>query len=162
MTRLNSCGSTHARYSIFLPANSRGVSIIEVLLVMAFIATLSATALPQTVSYLRQRTLLSEATGVRLFLEQLYGYSLSSRHPIKIALTPDSLTVTNRDILGENGGVPLVYLLHRGVKLIPTAGRFSTLNLYPSISASPTTLTLTLNGESIGVVISLRGRIRIR
>jgi type II secretory pathway pseudopilin PulG len=137
------------------PQPSSGFSLIETLITASLIGLMLTLAVPKFGARINRLSLLSETNSLRLFIERFNAYALTSRLTINLAVTSLSITASHQN--GEEiGRLDIKHDAH----LEPLPGSAKAITLYPTISASPTTITITKGNDSCSVIISLRGRIR--
>jgi type II secretory pathway pseudopilin PulG len=134
----------------------RGVSLLEVIAVLAFLGILLSISVPTIATFSGRTYLRRETVAARLFLERAYAHALAFRQPITVTIENASLTTRS-----ENGQLVERLSLRRKVLLRPESVRDGRILFYPSITASPATLRLTRGASQCSIVISLRGRTRI-
>lgn len=134
-----------------------GFSLLEILITLSLVGLAVTLAVPQFTSASNRLALRSEANSLRLFIERFGAYSLASKLQVNLKISSDSLSATIKD-----GQIIGTHSIKRGAQItLPmTNGASSSITLYPSISASPTTLVLSRRGSSCSIIISLRARVR--
>lgn len=134
----------------------RGYTLLEMILTLAVLTTIMV-ALAMRLSIVSERLAVrQEASAGRLFLERCYGYAIASQQTIRVKINPSSMISYLVD-----GTQLALHPVRQGVMLAPASTHRSELALYPSLSASPASLSFSKGGASCSLIVSLRGRFRI-
>jgi prepilin-type N-terminal cleavage/methylation domain-containing protein len=134
----------------------RGYTLLEMILTLAVLTTIIM-ALAMRLSIISERLAVrTEAAAARLFLESSYGYALASQQTIRVQINPNSMISYLVD-----GTQLALHPVRQGVALAPASNHRTELALYPTLSASPASLSFSKGGASCSLVVSLRGRFRI-
>lgn len=134
---------------------NRGFSLIETLLVTSLLASLGAIAIPSLAGWMPRHQAQVEARAVQLALERAYAIAVTRATPVKVAISPKSVTATttaNSPLFAHHLRPPVTARIKGEQK--------EALYFYPSHTASPATITIENNSYLCSLVVSLRGRIR--
>jgi prepilin-type N-terminal cleavage/methylation domain-containing protein len=134
---------------------NRGFSLIETLLVTSLLASLGAIAIPSLAGWMPKHQAQVEARAVQLALERAYAIAVTRSIPIKVAISPGSITATtpsNITLFSHRIRAPVATRIKGEQK--------EALYFYPSHTASPATITIENASYICSLVVSLRGRIR--
>jgi prepilin-type N-terminal cleavage/methylation domain-containing protein len=134
---------------------SKGFSLLELLIALGITAVVSTTATVHIRGIQRRSVLRAEATSIQMLLEESYFAALAYQHEVLVHLDRQRVYT-----LLYPGMMRASHTLRDTVSLVLAPGQNPTLQFYPSISATPATLTLQSHGLVCQIVISLRGRIR--
>jgi len=133
----------------------KGTSILELLLVLSITSILIA-ASTVSISALRDPLAVQfEANRLRLFLERAYTHAVSNEMPNAVSIGGDNV------ILSSDGSIISTYKVNRRVIFGPPEWLHKPIRFYPTLSASPATITLSTNSYTCSVTLSLRGRTRV-
>ena len=132
-----------------------GYTFIECLLTLSIISVVASLSTLGVLEYSKHRGLLLETDRIRLLLEQAAIHSLASGEEIKINLSDSAITLHRAET------VPLI--THRlpsdiKVKRMGSSSQ-AALAFYPTIAASPTTLSVNSSAGTCSITIALRTRI---
>ena len=132
-----------------------GFSLIEILATLSIIGIVITLAIPQFRSHSTGLALRNEARALQTFLELSAAYALTARATVAITGSDKSTSASQSD-----GTILYSHRIQHGASLDLLASSALPLYFYPTLSASPATLTLTKNSRTCAVIISLRGRVR--
>lgn len=133
-----------------------GFTLLEVLGALSIISISLTTAASSLASYHREATLSRAASSLRLLVERAYSDALATREEITLIVNPTGA------FSYTSAGTELERLPFRApIEPLLKDDKIQELHLYPSISASPATITLRSGACVCRVIISLRGRTRI-
>lgn len=134
----------------------KGFTLTELLVglaIVALVASISVVGLP---SVSRQQRLCRETRRLQLLLDRARLRSLATAGLHTVALTP------NYAELRDSRGASLERLpIPEGLALSTTGNVAQELSFYPSHTATPATITLSLGALSATLIVSLRGRTRV-
>jgi len=132
-----------------------GFTLLEVLAALSIVSISLVTAASSLATYQRKSKLSRTASSLRLLVERTYSHALATRQEITLVVKPTAAVSLTRagDTLER---LPIRAPIEPLLK--DTAAQ--ELNFYPSISASPATITLRSGAHVCQVVVSLRGRTR--
>ena len=134
----------------------RGLSLIEMLLVISLIASLAAIALPSLAGWIPKHTVRLEARSVQLLLERAYTVAVARASPVTVEIAGDHIkaaTATGAQLFSRPLRAPVTARLKSNEK--------SSLVFYPSHTASPATILVEGPSHLCSIVVSLRGRTRM-
>lgn len=132
-----------------------GFTLLESLVAISIITVgLAATAHSFT-AYRRDAKLSRTVSSLKLLVERAYSHALATRREIVVVIEPTNAKAQNTD------GTEHERLAFKA----PIAPELRNnqpqeIRLYPSISASPATITLRSGKSTCEVIVSLRGRVR--
>lgn len=130
-------------------------TLLEALVVISIISITLATATNSLVTYQRAQKLSGAASSLRLLMERTYSHALATRQEMRVVIEPTmARALTSADIERER----LVFKAPLAPEL--RNNQPQEIHLYPSLSASPATVTLRLGKSACAVIVSLRGRVR--
>jgi hypothetical protein len=132
-----------------------GYTFIECLLTLATISVVASLSTLGLLEYSKRRALLLETDRIRLLLEQAAIISLASGEEVRINLSDSALTL-NR----ANSRSLITHRLPSEIR-VQRVGSPSqaALAFYPTLAASPTTLSVNSPAGSCSITIALRTRI---
>ena len=134
---------------------NRGFSLIETLLVTSLLASLGAIAIPSLAGWMPRHQAQVEARAVQLALERAYAIAVTRATPVKVAISPKSVTATTPSNI-----TLFAHRLRSPVTARIKGDQKEALYFYPSHTTSPATITIENNSYLCSLVVSLRGRIR--
>ena len=136
---------------------SNGFTLTELtaaLAIMALVLMISVTRLPDVS---RRQRLCREARRLQLLLDRARARSLTFGAPYSVALRPGVVELHD----GSGTSVEKLPLL-AGVTVQTTSNIQGEVAFYPSHTATPGTLTVSLDSLTATLVVSLRGRTRVQ
>ena len=136
-------------------ATLRGFTLVESLVVMTITGIVIGGAVMSLASYRRGSDASHAASSLMLFVERAYARALSTQRELTVVIEPTVAT-----ILDEFGAPKERLGFKAPVAPVLKDKTSQEVHLYPSISASPATITLHAGGHACDVIISLRGRVR--
>jgi prepilin-type N-terminal cleavage/methylation domain-containing protein len=136
-------------------ALSAGFTLLEMLVAISILAIGVTTATSSLAVYQRDGKLSRAASSLKLLLERAYCHALATRQELIVTVEP-AMVITRTADGSERERLrfkpPIAPELRNNEP--------QEIHLYPSISASPTTITLRLGKSMCEVIGSLRGRVR--
>jgi hypothetical protein len=121
---------------------------------MALVLTISVTKLPDVS---RQQRLCRETRRVQLLFDRARARSLAFGAAHTVSLRTGALELRN------SAGVSLEKLpLHPEISVKTTSNIQGEVSFYPTHTATPGTLTISLDSLAATLVVSLRGRTRVQ
>lgn len=136
--------------------SSRGFSLLELTVSLALSSILIASAFATIPALLRKQRLCHETQRVQLLIDRARARAVILGLSHSVILDGSHITLYD----SFKNFIEMLSLRH-GIQLSYSTNISQELFLYPTLSATPATLTLTLGVLSSQVVISLRGRTRI-
>ncbi len=137
--------------------HSNGFTLTELtaaLAITALVLTISVTRMPEVS---RQQRLCREARRVQLLLDRARARSLAFGTAHTVSLRTGVLDLRNA------AGISLEKLsLHPEISVKTTSNIQGELAFYPTHTATPGTLTISLDSLAATLVVSLRGRTRVQ
>lgn len=138
-------------------ASSKGFTITELLTALAILAVVLSVSLARLPDLSRQQRLCRETRRLQLLLNRTRARSLAFATPFTVAFRSDAVEV--RDPTGTSlEKLPLL----PGIRVKTTSNIKGELAFYPSHTATPATLTISLGSLAATLVVSLRGRTRVQ
>lgn len=133
-----------------------GFTLLEMLTALSIISIGLATAAISLATYQRKTKLSRAASSLRLLVDRTYSRALAAHEEITLLVKPTEAVSLTR------AGDALERLPIRApIEPLLKDTTAQELQFYPSISASPATITLRSGAHVCQVVVSLRGRTRI-
>jgi len=133
---------------------SRGVSLLETMVVLVLTTTLFGGAVIGLASVRRGLIVRAESDRLRLLLERAYTLALTSQDSSRVEFVKDRIALWS----GDNRVTS--YQAARGVSLEAPPHLTDGIRFYSSHTASPATISIRLGSTVCSLTISLRGRIR--
>jgi prepilin-type N-terminal cleavage/methylation domain-containing protein len=134
-----------------------GFSLIECLIALGIVGLILAGALPQLSAWRDSRLLRAEADKIRLTLEHAATLAIASLRTVEVSLNKNSATVRYQD-----GSTILVHHRPPSLFLAPQGSNRDVLVFYPTITATPATLSLKSRTLTCSIIVSLRTRVTAR
>jgi prepilin-type N-terminal cleavage/methylation domain-containing protein len=145
---------THAS-STYARRPSYGFTFLECLLTLAIISIVASLAAFGLLKYANRRTLLLETDRIRLLLEHAAILALTTGDDVGVTLLDGEVAVTPRN---STHSIRYQFPSEIQVKRVGSTSQ-APLAFYPTITASPTTLSVISTGGACSITISLRTRI---
>jgi prepilin-type N-terminal cleavage/methylation domain-containing protein len=150
---------THSRSAGRAP---RGLSLIEVLIVVSLLGALSAFGLPTVNKTIRQRRVIAASVAVSRDVETAFSLAARQRRPVRLSFDASSgeMRVTDRAATTVYRRRPL--LLTSEYKLDAVAMSPDPVEVFPNgVSSAGFTVTLTNGSFSRQVVVARTGLTRV-
>jgi prepilin-type N-terminal cleavage/methylation domain-containing protein len=132
-----------------------GFTLLESLVAISIITLGLATAAHSFTAYKRDAKLSRTASSLKLLVERAYSHALATRREMIVLIEPTEAKVQN-----ANGTERERLTFKAPIAPELRNNQPQEIRLYPSISASPATITLRLGKSTCEVIVSLRGRVR--
>ena len=147
--------ATTRKHDIDPPGLTAGFTLVEALIVMSILTIGLSTAVNHLATYQRDAKLFRVASSVKLLVERTYSHALATRQEMVVTVEPTlarARTASGMERERLAFKAPIAPELRNNQP--------QEIRLYPSISASPATITLRSGKRACEVIVSLRGRVR--